>query len=82
MAMEWQRLATSDRELMTSGTTNGNEWQRVVQRVTTSNNEWYSKWQLMTTSDNDWQQVTKNDNDWQRMKASDKTDEYEWKQIK
>ena len=33
----------------------------------------------MTTSDNDWQQVTKNDNDWQRMKASDKTDEYEWK---
>ena len=57
-------------------TTIGSEWQGI-------DDEWYNEWQRVTTSgttsDNDWQKVTKNDNDWQRMKASDKTDEYEWK---
>ena len=51
-----------------NGTTNDNEWQRVVQRMTTSG----------TASDNGWQRVTKNDK-WQRMTTSNKTNEYEWK---
>ena len=45
----------------TSGTTNDNEWPRMVERV--------------TRSDNKWQQVTTNDNNWQQQEASGKTNE-------
>ena len=44
--------------MTTSGTTNDNEWQRVVQRVTKSDNEWYSKLERMIASDNECQQIT------------------------
>ena len=54
---EWQRMTTS-------GATNDNEWQRVVQRMTMSGNEWYNEWQRMTC-DNEWQQMTTNENEWQ-----------------
>ena len=47
--------------MTTSGTRNGNEWQRVVQR--------------MTASDNEWQPVIKNDSELQQMAESDTTNE-------
>ena len=49
----------------TSGTTGGNEWQRVVQRVATNDNEWYNEWQRMTTSG------TTNDKEWKWVTASE-----------
>ena len=66
-----------------SGTTNGNEWQRAVQRVTTSGATSDNEWHWMTASDNEWQWMTTsgatNDNEWcnewqreaQRMKAKE-----------
>ena len=44
--IEWHRMTTS-------GTTNGNEWQRVIQRVA----------QQVTINDKKWQRVIKNDNE-------------------
>ena len=68
-----------------SGTTSGNEWQR----ITTS----YNKWQWVVqqiipsdeeciASDNEWYQMTANDNDSQPMTASGTANENEWKQVK
>ena len=66
---EWQQMTASS-------TTNGNEWQGVVQRVTKSD----------TTSDNEWQQVTTNDNKWQPvvqlMTTSDTTNESKWNRMR
>ena len=62
----------------TSGTSSGNEWQR----MTTSDNKRYNEWQWVTTrgttSDNEWynewQRVTKSDNKWQWVTVSDSSD--------
>ena len=56
--------------MTTSGTTNDNEWQRVVQRMTTNDN----KWQRVTMNDNELQKMTMSNG----MTAIDKTNEYEW----
>ena len=34
---------------------------------TTNDNEWYNEWQQVTKSDNKWQPVTTNDNEWQQV---------------
>ena len=56
--------------MTTRGTTNNNEWQRVVQRVTTCD----------TTSDYEWQWVTTNGNEWKRVPKNDKVtaNDSEW----
>ena len=51
-----------------SGTSSGNEWQR----MTTSDNEWYNEWQRITTSENEWY------NEWQRMTMSGTTNDNKW----
>ena len=43
----------------TRGTSSGNEWQRVVQRMTTSGTASGNEWQRMTTNDNERHQMTK-----------------------
>ena len=52
--------------MTTSGRTNDNDWQPVVERMTTSD-----KWQRIESSDNKWQSVTANDSEW-----------YDWKQMR
>ena len=53
-----------------SGTTNDNEWQRVVQRVTKSDNKW-QQCQWVTTNDNEWQRMTDEwCDEWKQMRAS------------
>ena len=47
--------------MTTSGTTNGNKWQRLVQLVTTSGRTSDNKWQRVTTNENEWY------NKWQRV---------------
>ena len=59
----------------TSGTSNDNEWQRVVQRVTTNGNKWQWVVQRVTTNDNEWC------NKWQRVTKSNTTSDNEWQQI-
>ena len=56
--------------MTTRGTTNNNEWQRVVQQVTTCD----------TTSDYEWQRVTTNGNEWKRVPKNDKVtaNDSEW----
>ena len=44
---KWQRVKTSG---TMSGTTRGNEWQRMTKRD--------NKWQTVTTNDNEWQSMT------------------------
>ena len=59
--------------MTTNGTTNDNEWQRVVQLMATSGTASDNGWQRVTTSNKKWQ-VTANDNEqyskWIRMKVS------------
>ena len=75
-----QGVTTNDNKwqgITTSGTTNYNEWERVVQRVTTSGTMSDNEWQRMIG--NKWQRVIKNNNEWQnewqrvvqRMKADE-----------
>ena len=61
-------------------TTNGNEWQQVVQRVTTNDKER----QRMAASDNElyeWPQVTTNENECQRVTTSDSKWYNEWQRV-
>ena len=68
-----------------SGTTSGNEWQRITMS--------YNKWQRVvqqitpidnegTASDNESYRMTANDNESQPMTVSGTANENEWKQVK
>ena len=76
-------VTTSDNEWQWV-TMNGNEWQRVLQRVTANDSEWYNEWQRITmsgttsgtTSDNEWQQIAITHSEWHRVVQLMKTGQY------
>ena len=76
------RIFRSFIKRQTSGTSSGNEWQRVIQPVATSDNKWYNEWQRVTTNDKGWQrvvqQVIANDSRWQRVTRNDNGWYNEW----
>ena len=61
--------------MTTNGTSNDNEWQRVLRRVTTSDNKWQQVTMSDATSDNKWHRITTSG-------TTKKTNESEWEQIK
>ena len=72
------QVTTSDNEsqqVITSGTTSDNKWQRVVQRVTAGGTTSHNEWQRMRKNENEWERKKTNDNEWQRVTASVATNE-------